>query len=565
MELPYDGVDNDCDAATKDDDLDNDGVPKASDCNDNEAAVSSTIVGYADDDSDGFGAGPAVSLCATTPPPGYAATDQDCAPGDPAVHATIPGYRDNDGDGIAGTLENVCALSLPGGFSATGPDCNDTDPSVGTGSSYYDWPDDGIDQDCVGGDVKVLSLANVVFVDKGAASCADGGPGTAGAPKCTIGAAITSAPTGATVAVAANASSYNEALDIQKDLAIIGGYTPNFVSHSRIASTTIGVLGAGPLTAAGAARIRVGDAAVANVQAHLGNFNATMASPAGQVLAIDHGAAAYLRELTLTVGGNGNASATTVLGGAYLDATDCAFYGSTAGNSGGGATVFLSQAEATIARSRIFGGHVLMNKSASALSLVNASVAFVMSSLLVAPTITAPATSHAVSSASESKLHAANNTIVGVAGTEPIVRLYDGENRVVSNIFHATDVNTRGIEVGDTTGNGAPLLLETNLFSLAGTQILRSIHPPSSPVYVTTSADLNACASVWDLCATSAGNIVAPATFAETTNYTLALGSPAIDAGLDAATRFVTSGLHRRDLLGKFRPANAIDIGATER
>ena len=40
VELPYDGLDNDCDPTTRDDDLDGDGYPSAEDCNDARAAVS---------------------------------------------------------------------------------------------------------------------------------------------------------------------------------------------------------------------------------------------------------------------------------------------------------------------------------------------------------------------------------------------------------------------------------------------------------------------------------------------------------------------------------------------
>ncbi|MEM6930781.1 MAG: hypothetical protein AAF602_27855, partial [Myxococcota bacterium] len=38
-ERPYDGVDNDCDTRTRDDDLDGDGLPLARDCDDRDAAV----------------------------------------------------------------------------------------------------------------------------------------------------------------------------------------------------------------------------------------------------------------------------------------------------------------------------------------------------------------------------------------------------------------------------------------------------------------------------------------------------------------------------------------------
>jgi len=100
-ESPYDGVDNDCDAETRDDDLDQDGFGRAFDCDDLDATVHQ---GATDTVGDGL--------------------DEDCDGADGA---------DLDGDGTA---------SLGSG----GTDCDDDDPSVFPGAEEI--CDDGVVNDC---------------------------------------------------------------------------------------------------------------------------------------------------------------------------------------------------------------------------------------------------------------------------------------------------------------------------------------------------------------------------------------------------------------------------------
>jgi hypothetical protein len=112
-ETYYDGIDNDCDARTSDDDQDDDGVPVDLDCNDEESNESpeNTEVPYdgfdndcdpetLDSDLDGDGVGP----------------PQDCDDEDPTVQAVTQWFVDCDGDGFApegAASVYACQMPLP--------------------------------------------------------------------------------------------------------------------------------------------------------------------------------------------------------------------------------------------------------------------------------------------------------------------------------------------------------------------------------------------------------------------------------------------------------------------
>jgi hypothetical protein len=148
-EVPYDGIDNDCNLATLDDDLDGDGFVNANDCNDSDAAINPTTVWYLDADGDNY----AISTktqCAN-PGAGYTATVlplSDCNDSDATINPATVWYLDADGDNYAISTKTQCIN--PGvGYTATVlplSDCNDSDGSINPGVTEVRYDD--IDNDC---------------------------------------------------------------------------------------------------------------------------------------------------------------------------------------------------------------------------------------------------------------------------------------------------------------------------------------------------------------------------------------------------------------------------------
>jgi hypothetical protein len=125
-EIPYDGIDNDCNAATPDDDIDGDGYLVADDCDDTNASVNPGAVEII-----------------------YNGIDDDCDP------ATID-YVDNDGDGYY--TQQTPAYPNPA-------DCNDQDPLINPGMP--ETPGNGIDEDCDPTTPDNWSKSFVVVFDEG--------------------------------------------------------------------------------------------------------------------------------------------------------------------------------------------------------------------------------------------------------------------------------------------------------------------------------------------------------------------------------------------------------------
>jgi len=148
-----DGLDNDCDGVTDEDDAIDAGT------------------WYADADGDGYGdAGSAVMACSQ--PSGYVADASDCDDGDglvnPAAVELCDGadndcdgstdeddaadagtwYADTDSDGYGDAGSSATACSQPSGYVADATDCDDGDGTIHPGAkeTWYD----GTDQDCDG-------------------------------------------------------------------------------------------------------------------------------------------------------------------------------------------------------------------------------------------------------------------------------------------------------------------------------------------------------------------------------------------------------------------------------
>jgi len=175
-EIPYNGLDDDCDAATPDDDLDADGHGIATDCDDDDPAVNPDAVEvcndldddcsgevddavgdlfYADADGDGFG-DPDTETRSCAGATDYVADATDCDDGDATVNLAAdevcdgvdndcdllvddddPGlldpvtwYADLDADGFGDDATVVEACDAPSFYGPDAGDCDDGDPAV---------------------------------------------------------------------------------------------------------------------------------------------------------------------------------------------------------------------------------------------------------------------------------------------------------------------------------------------------------------------------------------------------------------------------------------------------
>jgi putative metal-binding protein/type IX secretion system substrate protein len=203
-EIPDDGIDQDCDGydvKTWYADLDGDGygyfygwyglyvysntqppgfVANYSDCNDFDPSIHSGATEipddgidqdcdgydlktwYLDNDGDGYG-NPSVTQLANAQPEGYVADHTDCDDSNAAVHPGATGdancdgslktwYQDQDGDGYGNPFVHQTGSTQPLNYVSDNTDCDDTKASIHPGAEEI--PDDGIDQDCDGYDLK---------------------------------------------------------------------------------------------------------------------------------------------------------------------------------------------------------------------------------------------------------------------------------------------------------------------------------------------------------------------------------------------------------------------------
>ncbi|MEJ7684499.1 MAG: choice-of-anchor Q domain-containing protein [Segetibacter sp.] len=182
----FEAQDNDGNPA----DNDSDGDPDATDCAPANAAIyhGATEVAddgidqncdgfdlktwYQDNDKDGFG-NPASKTTANNQPAGYVGNNSDCDDTNNAIHpgaTEVCDGRDNDCDGLADegvqtvfyhdvdrdgfgiAADTVHACNAPAGYVTNSSDCNDGNASIYPGAT--DTPDNSVDEDCDGADLK---------------------------------------------------------------------------------------------------------------------------------------------------------------------------------------------------------------------------------------------------------------------------------------------------------------------------------------------------------------------------------------------------------------------------
>ena len=148
-EVPYNGIDDDCNPLTLDDDLDGDGFDNANDCDDTDNTINATTTYYVDADGDGFGSTTTELLCVSTAPAGYSNNNTDCDDTDENVNPDATEIVDNgiDDDCNPATSDSSTVIDADGdGYTANEGDCNDSDSAVNPGATEV--PYDGVDNDC---------------------------------------------------------------------------------------------------------------------------------------------------------------------------------------------------------------------------------------------------------------------------------------------------------------------------------------------------------------------------------------------------------------------------------
>jgi len=170
IEVPNDGIDQDCDGSDLIVDTDGDGV---ADNVDN--CPNTTNADQADLDNDGIG-----DVCDDDADGDNILTVEDCNDFDDQIGVATTWYADADGDGFGDPNTTMLACEQPENYVTDNSDCDDTNPSINPNG--IEVPNDGIDQDCNGQDL-------IVVVDTdgdGIADNVDNCPNTANADQADL-------------------------------------------------------------------------------------------------------------------------------------------------------------------------------------------------------------------------------------------------------------------------------------------------------------------------------------------------------------------------------------------
>jgi hypothetical protein len=134
------------------------------DCDDTSNVIGAGATWYADVDSDGLGDA-STSMIACTQPANYVTNDDDCDDSNNTIGAAQTWYADTDNDGFGDAAVTVVSCVPPANHVLNDDDCNDNNNAVHPGATEI--PDNGIDDDCAGGDLSTIGAQLAIYTFTG--------------------------------------------------------------------------------------------------------------------------------------------------------------------------------------------------------------------------------------------------------------------------------------------------------------------------------------------------------------------------------------------------------------
>ena len=123
--------------------------------------IAAGITYFADTDGDGLG-NPNNTTIGCSLPVGYVTNSNDCDDNNSSIGLpTTVFYLDSDNDGFGSPTNTTTACTVPVGYVSNNQDCNDNLASINPNGT--DIPDNGIDEDCSGGDATALGTTIGVY------------------------------------------------------------------------------------------------------------------------------------------------------------------------------------------------------------------------------------------------------------------------------------------------------------------------------------------------------------------------------------------------------------------